>query len=81
MLSPFPVSPREIPFYEGAPPTHSPIHSCLPTLAFPYTGASNFLSTKGLSSYSCLTRASPATYSAGAMGSSMYILLPWWFSS
>jgi hypothetical protein len=34
-------------FYEGVP--HSPTHSCIPTLAFPYIGALSLHSTKGLS--------------------------------
>ena len=61
MFSPFQVSPLE-PSYPIPPSpasmrvfTHSPTHSltpsCLPTLAFPYTGASNTLRSKGLSSH------------------------------
>ena len=37
LLIPHPPSPAPLCLYEGAPP---PIHSCLPTLVFPYTGAS-----------------------------------------
>jgi hypothetical protein len=67
----------------GTPLSHSPspasmrvllhpsTHSCLPALAFPYTGASNFLRTKGCSFHLCPTRPSSATYAAGAMGPSM----------
>jgi hypothetical protein len=44
-------------------------HSCLPTLTFPYTGASSIHRTKGLSSYWWLIRPLSATYAAGAMGS------------
>ena len=56
MFSPFQVSPLEHPYlisspchYEGVP--HTLIHSCIPTLAFPYTGASNTLRPKGFSSH------------------------------
>jgi hypothetical protein len=35
-------------FYEGVP--HPLTHSCLPAMAFPYTGASSLQRTKGLSS-------------------------------
>jgi hypothetical protein len=57
MFSSFQVSPPETPpipspspcLYEGAPPPLT--HSCLPILAFPYTGASNTLRPKGLSSH------------------------------
>lgn len=52
MFSPSQVSSSETPSHhpshclcEGAPPPHS----CLPTLAFPYTGASNSLRPKALS--------------------------------
>jgi hypothetical protein len=76
MLSPFLVSlPRNLLSYplspcfsEGAP---LPTHSCLPTLAFPYTGASSLHRTKGLSSQWWPKRPSSATYAAGAMGPSM----------
>jgi hypothetical protein len=37
--------------YEGTSPTHTPTHSCLPALAFPYTGASNTSTPKGRSSH------------------------------
>ena len=57
MFSPFQVFPPETP-YPSLPPLasmrvlpHSPTHFRLPTLAFPYTGASNALRTKGHSSY------------------------------
>jgi hypothetical protein len=49
---PFPITPSKLPIpsplYEGAPPF---IHSHLPALAFPYTGASSLHRTKGLSSH------------------------------
>jgi len=55
MLSPFPVSPPQPPhpfplpcFYEDAPLS---IHSHLPALTFPYTGASSLHRTKGLPSH------------------------------
>jgi hypothetical protein len=73
MLSPFPVFPLQtsyplpLPspcFFEGAPP---PTHSCLSSIAFPYTGASSLHKTKGLSSRWCLTRPSSATYEAGPL--------------
>ena len=38
MLSPFLVSPLKIPYHFPSPPAHQPTHSCLPALAFPYTG-------------------------------------------
>jgi len=52
----------------------SPTHSCLPTLAFPYTGASSLGRTKGFSSHWCPTKPSSATYAAGATGCSMCTL-------
>ena len=55
--------------HEGAP--HPPIHSHLPVLEFPYTGALSLHRTKGLSSLLMLTKPSSATYAAGAMGPSM----------
>ena len=54
---------------------HPPTHSLLPTLYFPYTGASSLHRTKGLSSHLCPTRPSSATYVAGAMGRFMCTLL------
>ena len=57
MLSSFPVSPPETPYPIPLPPASKrllpqpPTHSCLPTLAFPYTGASSLHGTKGLSSH------------------------------
>ena len=57
MLSPFPGSLLETP-YSIPPPSasmrvlpHPPTHSCLPTLAFPYTGASSLHRTKDLPSH------------------------------
>jgi hypothetical protein len=47
------------PFCEHAP--HPPIHSCLTSLAFPYTGASSLHRTNGLPSHGCQTRPS-STY-------------------
>jgi hypothetical protein len=50
--------------------SHPPTYSCLPSLAFPYTGALSLHRTKGLSSHWCQTRPSSATYAAEAMGPS-----------
>ena len=47
--TPFPT-PIPLPLL-GCSPTHPPTDSCLSTLAFPYTGASNPLRPKGLSSH------------------------------
>jgi hypothetical protein len=47
-----------------------PTHFCLPTLAFPYTGVSNTLRSKAISSPGCPTRSSSATYAARATGPS-----------
>jgi hypothetical protein len=58
---------------------HPTTHSCLPALAFPYTGASSLHRTKGLSSYWCPTRPSFATYAVGSMSLFM-CTLEWWFS-
>ena len=48
--------------YESASPT-PPTHPHPPALAFPYTGASNTLRPKGLSSHLCPTRPSSSMYS------------------
>jgi hypothetical protein len=80
MLSPFLVSPLGTPYLIPSPSVsmsmlpHLPTHSCLLTLAFPYTGTSNLHSTKGLPSHWCPTRPSSATYVTGAMGPSMCII-------
>ena len=68
-----PKAPITLPhwLYEGAP---LPIHTCPPTLAFPYTGALNTLRPKGLSSHLCSTRPSSATYAASA------VFFGWWSS-
>jgi hypothetical protein len=85
MLSLFLVSPPET-LYLILPPasmrvlTHLPTHSCLPILAFPYTGAWSLPRTKVLSSHWCPTRPSFVTYAAGVMEASMCTLC-WWFSS
>ena len=50
MLSPFLVSPPNIPYPIPPPTAHQHIHSFFPVLAFPYTGASSLLRNKGLSS-------------------------------
>jgi hypothetical protein len=56
-LSWFPLQNPLIPsptacFHEGVPPSTNPrIHSHLPTLEFPYTGASSLYRTKSLSSH------------------------------
>ena len=77
MFSPFLVAPSETPYPFPRPSAsmrvlpHPPTHSHLPTLAFPYPGASR---PQGLSSHWCLTRPSSATYVAGAMGPSMCTL-------
>ena len=54
MLSPFLVSPPQNLLSHSPPPAsmrvlpYPPIHSYLPVLAFPYTGASSLHRTKGL---------------------------------
>ena len=53
---------------------HPCTHSHLTALAFPYTGASSFQSTKGLSSHLCQISPSSATYAAGVMDPSMSTL-------
>jgi hypothetical protein len=80
MLSPFLVSPPKTP-YPILPLRasmrvllHPFTHSCLPALAFPYTGASNPLRPKGHSSHWCPTRLPSATYATWAMGPSMCTL-------
>jgi hypothetical protein len=76
-LSQFPLWKPPIPsplLLWGCSPTHPPIYSHVPTLAFPYTGALSYHRTKGLSSHWCPTRLSSATYAARAMCSSMYTL-------
>jgi hypothetical protein len=79
-VSPFPVSPLEIPYSIPSLPASMRVfsylstHLCLTALAFPYTGASSLHRTKGLSSHWCLIRPSSATYAAGAMGCSMCTL-------
>jgi hypothetical protein len=69
----YPLSwfPLQKPLSSSPPPAHQPTYSCFPLMACPYTGVSSLLKTKGLSSHWCLTRPSSATYTAGAMGSSM----------
>ena len=71
MLSPFPVCPPENPFplqplllWWCLPTT---THSCFPALVSPYTGASSLPRTIDLSSHSCPTWPSSATYVAGAL--------------
>jgi hypothetical protein len=49
-------------------------HSCLTTLACPYSGASNLHSPKGLLSHWCQIGPSSATYISGAMGPSISII-------
>ena len=57
MLFPFLVFPTETPYLILPPSTsmrvltHPPNYSCLPALAFSYTGTSSLPSTKGLSSH------------------------------
>ena len=57
MFSSFHVSPSETPYPIPVRPasmrvlSHTPTHLHLPALAFPYTGASNTLRPKGLSSH------------------------------
>jgi hypothetical protein len=55
-----------------------PTHSHLPAMASPYTGVSDTLRPKGLSSHWCPTRPSSATYiwSHG----SLHVYSGWWFS-
>jgi hypothetical protein len=64
-------------FYDAAPP---PTHSCLPTLTFPYPGASSFHRTKGLFSHCCPIRPSCATYAVEPWVPPC-VLFGWWFSS
>ena len=54
MFSPFQVSPSEIPYPISHPRASMRVLltlSCLPALAFPYTGASNTIRPKGCSSH------------------------------
>jgi hypothetical protein len=80
MLSPFQVSTPETLYPIPSPPAsrrvrfYLPTNPCLPTLAFPYTGASNPHRTKGCSIHWCPTRPSSATCAVGAMGPSMCTL-------
>jgi hypothetical protein len=74
MLSPFLVSPLKTPYPLPPPLAHQPTHSCSLVLAFPYTGESSLLRTKGFSSHLCPTRPSSTTYVAGARGSTMCTL-------
>ena len=62
------VSPLKTPYPIPLLPAHQPTHSCFPVLAFPYTGASSILRTKGLPSHWCATRSSSTAYATGAMG-------------
>ena len=63
MLTPFPVSPLQTPYPIPPYPAsmrvlpHPPTHSCLTSLAFLYTEASNLHRTKGLPSNWCQIRA------------------------
>jgi hypothetical protein len=77
MLPPFPVPPLKHPipslspcFYEGAPPPTHPLPP--PRPRSPLHWASSLHRSKGLSSHWCPTSPSSATYTAGAMGPSMY---------
>ena len=60
MLSPFQVSPSEIPYPILPPPAsmrvllQPPTHYYLSILAFPYTGALNSLRPKGFSTYKAI---------------------------
>ena len=49
-VAPFPDFPPENSLIHSRPPAHQSIHSLFPVLAFPNTGASSLLRTKGLSS-------------------------------
>jgi len=83
MLSPFPVSRGETPIPFLLPFLLwgcCPNYSHLPSLAFPYTGASNLLMTKGLFSNWCPTSPSFATYAAEAMGA-LECLVGWYYCS
>jgi hypothetical protein len=75
-VNPFPGLPSENPYPIHSTSAHQPTHFCFSVLVFPYTGTSNALKPKGLSSHWCPTSPSSATYAAGAMGSSMCTL--WW---
>jgi hypothetical protein len=58
---------------------HPPIHSCLTTLASPYTGVLSLHRIKGLTSHLFHRRQSSAMYAAGAMGPSMLVdLVHFW---
>jgi hypothetical protein len=79
MLASFLISPQKPPIPSllllllwGCAPTH-PLPP--PALIFLYTGALSLKRTKGLFSHRCWTRPSSATYTAGAMGPSMWT--PW----
>ena len=80
MLSPFLISPLETsyPIHPAHASMrvlpHSPTHSCLHVLAFPYTGVSRLHRTKDLSSHRCPTKPSSAIYAAGAMAPFMHSL-------
>ena len=50
MLSLFLISPPKTPYLIPSTPTHQPIHSQCPLLAFPYSGALNIHRTNNLSS-------------------------------
>jgi hypothetical protein len=74
---PFSGFPSGNPYPIPLPPASirvPPIHSHLPVLAFPYTGASSLHRNKGLPSHWCLTRPSFATYASEAIGPSMCTL-------
>jgi hypothetical protein len=62
-------------FCKGTPPSIHPLLPPPPSHGIPYTGASSFQRTKGLSSHWCPTKPSSATYAAGPMGPSMYSLV------
>jgi hypothetical protein len=66
--------PLKTPFLITPSLAHQPTLSCFPVLEFPYTEASSFHRTKGLSPHWCPTRPFSATYAAGALGPSMCTL-------
>ena len=51
MFSPFMISPLKTPYPITPPPSHQQTHLCFLLHAFPYTGESSLLRTKGLYSH------------------------------
>lgn len=80
MICSFPVTPPQTPIPSplaplplwGCSSTHSPPHTYLPVLTFPYTRVWSFYRTKDLPSHWCQIRPSFATYVAGVLAPCMY---------